>query len=263
MKIRSGAKRLIDTAQQSFQPALIAEIIRCKNDPAYFIQKYLKVRTPTGLSKFNFYSYQDRVLSSAHEFNRVLIKTPRQSGLTTLMSAYAVWHSVFNTNETIIVACPKFVQAVNAAAIFTSLYDQVPNWMASKIKVRQKTFVELENGSRVKFSAASESLAKGISFSLLLLSDIALYDKRVAEAMWDSIAPGLFSTAAKLIAWSTPVATDDLFSTLWSKADSLSMERITIDWQELPHATDDWAERIQETLGMAVWKSEYLCELNK
>ena len=57
------------------------EIIKCVNDPVYFVKKYMKiVNVDKGLIPFDMWDFQADLLNSFNENRFNIVKYPRQSG---------------------------------------------------------------------------------------------------------------------------------------------------------------------------------------
>ena len=59
----------------------IEEYIKCKEDPIYFIKKYIKIISlDKGLINFELFDYQINFIKAVHENRRVIGMFPRQMG---------------------------------------------------------------------------------------------------------------------------------------------------------------------------------------
>lgn len=68
-------------AQTEYTPESIQDLIRCKNDPLYFIEKFVKVQHPTkGIMPMQLYEYQKRMLIAIHENKDTIVLASRQLG---------------------------------------------------------------------------------------------------------------------------------------------------------------------------------------
>ena len=65
----------------NFEPWQVQELVKCYNDPIYFIENYAKiVHIDKGLVPFKLYDYQKEIVRLTMENRYVLLKLPRQSG---------------------------------------------------------------------------------------------------------------------------------------------------------------------------------------
>ena len=55
---------------QKFTKKLIGEVLRCSEDPVYFIRNYIKiVSLDKGLIPFDMYHFQEEMVSKFHDFD--------------------------------------------------------------------------------------------------------------------------------------------------------------------------------------------------
>ena len=81
LTFRSNQNLRPKNAQISYTKEMIEEYQKCKNDPVYFISKYVKVVHPDrGVVLMELYEYQERMIRAYHENKRVIFLTARQQG---------------------------------------------------------------------------------------------------------------------------------------------------------------------------------------
>ena len=87
--IYHGNPKLKDShVSMEFTKEQMAEIIRCSNDPIYFIKNYVKiVSLDEGLVPFNLFPFQEKMIETIHQNREVITKIPRQSGKSTTLVA--------------------------------------------------------------------------------------------------------------------------------------------------------------------------------
>lgn len=66
--------------QQNWTGEMLAEYIRCRDDPIYFIEKYVKIVTDEGLVNIVLRDYQVEMLQKMHSSKEVISLQSRQSG---------------------------------------------------------------------------------------------------------------------------------------------------------------------------------------
>jgi hypothetical protein len=67
-----------------FTEEQVLEWIKCSEDPAYFAKNYIKIVTlDRGLSDFDMYPFQEKMIKTFHNSRFTICKLPRQSGFTT------------------------------------------------------------------------------------------------------------------------------------------------------------------------------------
>ena len=73
----------------------ILEYKKCTDDPAYFIQKYVKIISlDEGLVPFKLYEYQDKLINHFHDNRFNIVLACRQSGISITTCAYLLWYSL-------------------------------------------------------------------------------------------------------------------------------------------------------------------------
>src|SRR6185503_14282784 len=74
---------------------MLEEYEKCKNDPIYFIRKYIRiVNVDRGLIPFDMYPYQEEIVKSLHNHKNTIVSIGRQSGKTTTTASYAVHQAI-------------------------------------------------------------------------------------------------------------------------------------------------------------------------
>ena len=64
-----------------FTEEQVLEWIKCSEDPAYFARNYIKIVTlDRGLSDFDMYPFQEKMIKTFHNSRFTICKLPRQSG---------------------------------------------------------------------------------------------------------------------------------------------------------------------------------------
>ena len=82
--------------QISFTKKQINELIKCKSDPVYFAENYIKIISlDEGLVPFEMYDFQKKILRDFHENRFNIAKLPRQTGKSTTVVAYLLYYALF------------------------------------------------------------------------------------------------------------------------------------------------------------------------
>jgi len=78
---RGNTKLRPEGAVVEYTPEMIEEYIKCKQDPIYFIKKYIYIVHPDrGVVKFDLYDYQEDMINAYHFNKKVIFLTARQQG---------------------------------------------------------------------------------------------------------------------------------------------------------------------------------------
>ena len=80
----------------------VGEYIRCKDDPVYFANNYIKiVNLDEGLTNFHPYDFQEKLINNFHNHRFNICKMPRQTGKSTTVVSYLLHYAIFNDSVNI------------------------------------------------------------------------------------------------------------------------------------------------------------------
>ena len=86
----------------------IKEVIKCSQDPEYFLHNYIKVISlDEGLVPFHPYPFQKELVSSFNENRFTICKLPRQSGKSVTVTAYLIHQALFRDNINVAILANK------------------------------------------------------------------------------------------------------------------------------------------------------------
>ena len=99
--------------QINFTKEQVEEYVKCAADPVYFAKKYVKVVTlDKGITPFNLYPYQEKLVNLLSNNRFVIGKIGRQSGKTTTVGCCYLLHKVlFNQNMSVAILANKLTSA--------------------------------------------------------------------------------------------------------------------------------------------------------
>ena len=240
---------------------MINELVKCANDPIYFIEKYVKViHVDRGLVPFILYPYQREMILAYKDNRKVLTMLFRQAGKTTTTAAFICWYILFNDEKTVAVLANKAATAREILQRTETAYEHLPKWMQSGIVTWNKGSLELENGSRVIASATSSSGIRGFSISLLYLDEFSHLEPNIAEEFFTAVFPTLSSgKETKILISSTPNGYN-LFWKFWVDAEKglNGFVHQRFDWWEHPERDQKWADEQRAVLGELKYNQEVL-----
>ena len=124
----------------------VQEILRCKDDPKYFITTYCKIVSLDSeqLVPFALYHYQEKFIDVMQNNRKVISMQPRQMGKSQTVAAYILWYTLFNNNKTVAILAYKSDAAMEILSRYQLMYENIPLWMQQGIKTWNKGDVELE-----------------------------------------------------------------------------------------------------------------------
>ena len=246
-----------------FTQEQIAEFIKCKQDPVYFAQNYVKiVSLDEGLVPFKPYDFQEKLIKNFHENRFNICKMPRQTGKSTTCVSYLLHYAVFNDSVNIGILANKAATARELLGRLQTAYENLPKWMQQGIIAWNKGSLELENGSKLLAASTSASAVRGMSFNILFLDEFAFVPNHIADSFFASVYPTITSGKnTKVIIVSTPHGMNHFYR-LWHDAEKRKNDYIPTDvhWSEVPGRDEVWKEQTIANTSEQQFKIEFECE---
>ena len=240
----------------------VQEFIKCKSDPIYFIETYVKVISlDYGLVPFKLHEYQKKLITAYKNEDRIIALIGRQMGKTVSSAAFILWYSLFQSNKTIAILANKSSAAREVLSRYQYMYESLPLWLQQGVKIWNKGDVELENGSKVFTAATTGSGIRGKSVNLLYVDETAAIPNTIAEDFFTATYPVISAgKTTKVILTSTPIGYNHFYK-FWTEAEQGINGFIPIraDYWEHPDRDEKWAQEQRELLGDVKFSQECLC----
>jgi hypothetical protein len=241
----------------------IKEILKCKDDPIYFIKTHCKIISLDSeqLIPFELYPYQERFIQTLQDSRRVISMQPRQMGKSQTVAAYVLWYTLFNNNKTVAILAHKSDAAMEILSRYQLMYENVPIWMQQGIKTWNKGDVDLENGSSVFTAATSSAGIRGKSVNLLYVDEAAIIPNNIADQFFTSVYPVVSAgETTKIILTSTPLGYNHFWK-FWNDAENNNngFVPLRVHYFEHPKRDEKWAAEQKALLGEIKFNQEVLC----
>jgi hypothetical protein len=249
--------------QIQFSAEQIEEFLKCKNNPVYFAQKYVKiVSLDEGLVPFKPYKFQEKLIKRFHKNRFNICKMPRQTGKSTTVVSYLLHYAVFNDSVNIGILANKAATARELLGRLQTAYENLPKWMQQGVLVWNRGSLELENGSKILAASTSASAVRGMSFNILFLDEFAFVPNHIADSFFASVYPTITSgKKTKVIIVSTPHGMNHFYR-LWHDAERGKNEYTPTDvhWSEVPGRNAKWKKQTIANTSEQQFKIEFECE---
>lgn len=240
------------------------EFQKCKDDPVYFINNYVKTVTfDKGLTDFKLYPYQEKLINKYHNNRFNICKSSRQAGKTSNGIFYVLHHIIFNDNVNDGIFSFNASEARNSLERLVTAYKNLPEWMQHKVIINNKSTLELENGSRVIVNKTSYNAFRGQGFNLVYLDEFAFVQDNDAQDFFIKILPILTANkSTKVIIASSIKPKDDCFNKIWKDSENGKNQfvRTLIKWYEIPGRTEEWKDQMIAAIGIDAWNQQFECE---
>jgi len=241
----------------------IIEFLKCKEDPVYFANNYMKiVSLDEGLVQFKPYDFQEKLIERFHDNRFNICKMPRQTGKSTTSVAYLLHYCVFNDSVNIGILANKAATARDLLGRLQTAYENLPRWMQQGIIAWNKGSLELENGSKILAASTSASAVRGMSFNILFLDEFAFVPNHIAEDFFSSVYPTITSgKTTKVIMVSTPRGMNHFYR-YWHDAERQKNEYVPTDvhWSQVPGRDAEWKRQTIANTSEQQFKIEFECE---
>ena len=259
-----GNARLKRTGTElSYTKEQVEEILKCTEDPVYFIKNYVKiVNVDRGLIPFDMWDFQQDMVRTFHENRFTIAKMPRQVGKTTTTVGYMLWAAIFNEEYTIGILANKGQLARDILGRIQKAYEYLPAWLQQGIMTWNNGSLELENGSKIFAYATSAAGVRGGTYNLIFLDEFAFVPHNMAVEFFTSTYPVISSgQTSKVIIVSTPNGLN-LFYKMWTDAiESRSTYKpVEVHWSMVPGRDAKWKEETIRNTSEEQFRQEFETE---
>ena len=241
----------------------VSEIIKCTEDPVYFIKKYVKiVNVDQGLVSFDMWPFQEDMVHTFHDNRFSICKMPRQVGKTTTTVGYMLWCVLFQDEYTVGILANKGQLAQDILSKIQKAYEYLPPWLQQGIVVWNKRSLELENGSKIFAYATSAAGVRGGTYNLIFLDEFAFVPHNMATEFFTSTYPVISSgKTSKVIIVSTPNGLN-LFYKMWKDAsEGRSLYKpLEVHWSQVPGRDQKWKEETIRNTSEEQFRQEFETE---
>lgn len=228
--------------QIEWLPEMLEEYLKCKEDPVYFIQKYMKIIIKgVGLRQIDLYPYQKKMIQNLKDNRFNIFATARQAGKSVAVCGFILWLVLFSdTRPLVAFLANKGGTAREILGKVKLAFEHVPIWLQQGIIEWNKGSIEFENGSRIVAEATSSDSIRGYSIDFLFIDEAAFVEN------WDEFFVSTLNTiistnTTKIVLVSTPKGLNHFYE-YWDKAEKEENEYVPlkVTWREVPGRDEKW-----------------------
>lgn len=152
----------------NLQQIIRDETKKCMEDPIYFMRKYVKIQHPNkGTIPFDLFPFQEDALGRFHLDRFLLILKSRQLGITTLVAAYSLWISIFNSDKNILIISIKQEVSKEIVTKVRFANEHLPSWLKVKEITNNHMSLKFENGSQVSATSSAKDAGRSKSIEFV------------------------------------------------------------------------------------------------
>jgi hypothetical protein len=230
--------------QIAWTPELIAEFARCKEDPIYFAEKYIKiVHVDKGLIPIVLYDYQKEIIGKISGENRLCsVVTSRQAGKTTTAAVIILHFIIFNSHKTVGLLANKGDAAREILDRIKIAYEALPDWLQQGVAEWNKGNIVLENGCKVIAAATSSSSIRGKTVAFLYIDEAAFVEnwEEFFSAVYPTISSG---DETRMLFTSTPNGLNHFYKTCeGARTQTNGYQFVEVPWQRVPGRDEKWRQ---------------------
>lgn len=247
---------------QNFTRNDVEEYRKCKRSVKYFTENYFKiVHVDKGLIQYKPYKYQRKLIRLIHKNRFAIIKQCRQSGKTTTMTAYLLWYILFHPDKIVGILANRGATAREILGRIQLAYRHIPGFLQQGIVDFNKSFLHLENGSKIYAEATSSDSIRGYSFSFIYIDECAHIPKHVWDEFYNSVYPTITSgKETRMIMVSTPKGLNHFYK-FWidSKEKRNSFVNFSVHWRDVPGRDNKWRDETIANTSIEQFDQEQNC----
>lgn len=212
---------------------------RCKKDFVYFCENFIKISHPLiGIIPFKLFPYQIKTVKAMQDNRFVIIKKPRQTGLSTITGVYALWLALFNSYKTILIVSRKDKDSIEFLRRNIKIpYRYLPDWFKSvwgDLPTNNEHEIGFKNGSIIRSLTSHKDVIRSNASSFTILDEVAFMPDM--DEMWSAGYPSMIHGGSCVVI-STVGSINNWYWRSWQ--DAINQESIfhpvNIEWYEM-----DW-----------------------
>ncbi len=152
----------------------------------FFLKSFVYMPHPTK-EKIKFgkdiYKWQENASIDFLKNKFIISHKRRQVGFSVLVTAYALWRALLFPNQTIVVISIGQRESSDFLERLFFSYENLPIWLRTETKERQKTSITFENGSKIRSLPNGPNIARGLSGSVIILDEFAFYGDNAKKVL--------------------------------------------------------------------------------
>jgi hypothetical protein len=158
--------------QQNLREIIKEEYKKCLLNPMYFMKKYVKIQHQTrGIIPFELYPFQEETLQHFIDNDRNIVLKSRQMGISTLVSAYALWTMIFHQGKNVLVLSKTQDTSKEIVSKVKLANNNLPSWLKIQTVEDNRLSIRFKNESRIVALSSAADSARSVSAFLLVVDE--------------------------------------------------------------------------------------------
>ena len=231
-------------------PEEIEEWKKCANDIIYFVGKYCKLMTPTGIQQIVLRDYQEEYLKHLEKNRLSIMLSARQAGKTTTSALFMLHYICFNFDKNALVLGNKRKTAVEILDKAKKIFIELPYFLRPGVYKWNEAEIVLDNGCRLMAEATTINSGISFTFHCVLADEFGHIAPNILDKFYENLFPTITAAKARFMITSTQNGYN-LFYRLYKAAEAGENEyaAFKVDWQQIPEWNPEkkcWEPRTEE-----------------
>lgn len=219
---------ILSDVQQDF-------LVRCAKSPAFFIDQLAYIQHPTfGTIRFRLFDYQLRCIKDFLSYRHNIFHKVRQSGISTLCGAFALWRAMFFKGKTILIVSKRDPDAMDFLRKNVKfIYENLPPWIQELWPIEENEHrIVFHTGSRITSLTSSPNTLRSHASSLNIIDEAAFMPKM--DEMWSGGWPAI-QHGGRTIVISTPNGIGNWYwrTVMDAMSGTNPFNLITVNWWDM------------------------------
>ena len=210
---------------------------------------FVKVDQPgIGMVPLQMWPHVVEVVDALENYRLIDIAKARQIGITTILSAYALWHAMFTPRGLVLVFSKGEIDAWKFLQKSRGTYEMLPEPLQVPLGgINNREYMSFAHGGTIEAFPSTEGAGRGVNPTLVLMDEADRHE--YLEAAFNSVKPGLDDQQGQLVLFSTvnPYKLGGLFQEIYQNAPANGFHKMFFGWKVRPNRTDEWYKQEEMT----------------
>jgi hypothetical protein len=229
-----------------------------KYDFEYFLESF-QVQIELNInerSNFKLRAYQKKILDSLLIYNRHMVISPRQTGISTLMCLFLIKEILIGSCKNIGIFVPKIAMGLHSIEIIKNIYSSISDDLKLGIKRSCKNNITFDNNKQITVISPHSMNVENGNCDIMWFDNFSSISYINQERIKREILPNLESKSDNKIIFTTN-GFDGLDPLYLFLNDNERYTRHDINWSEVPGRDDEWKQEMINTIGQPAFQKEY------
>jgi phage FluMu gp28-like protein len=230
------------------------EIERCKSDPCYFIDNYVKIKTlNSNTIPFKLHDFQRKLINDFQNEKYVVNVKARNVGMTWLQTAWSLYKAMHNDKHNVLYIAHNRHSAFRIMKRLQFMYNSISNPSTTVFGFNERK-MEFNNGSQIVVKTFTRNTRQLDAIDTLILDEAAFFNDLKYTLTYLS---SILTPDRTVVITSTPHKLNDDFHNVVQNIGMISGKLNRLPITVYPGANMQW---IKNAIQSNTYTQEYLAE---